>query len=213
MVCVNLRAVACHSFCHSPYVGIASAQELIPQHGRSAKFGVIPSESAHVISPFISRTVVCMHHIAVVEEPIPGVSLYLISVKRHDAIERAFYKRVTRRLHRWQRPCAEGSLAMQVFGCAAESLLVHFVIFSVISTPDEYSACPANAPGCRESRLHILVCCFEGVGNSVVVLKAVRFSFRGIETDGDDSCVAACIIYLQRRRVALPEIFQSEGNT
>ena len=71
VVAVNLSIMSAHSHCHTPGNRTAGAQELIPEHGGSAEFGVVPSVAAYIVAPFATAGVVRVHDIAVVEVAIP----------------------------------------------------------------------------------------------------------------------------------------------
>ena len=116
VISIDLAAMTGHRLCHSPHGRVARAQKLIPQHGRSAQFGVVPCEAAHIVAPFVARCVVGMHHVAIVEKAIPAVALNFSLVELHDFLQLPLDEAVALRLHSRQAPDAEGSLAVQIFG-------------------------------------------------------------------------------------------------
>ena len=114
MICVNLRAVARHGLSHAPYPSVGSAQELIPEHRGRGQFGVVPGISSHVIPPLVATGVVAVHHVTIVEEPVPSVALNLPFIEVHYTTECTLDERVATSLDDRQAPDAESPLAVQI---------------------------------------------------------------------------------------------------
>ena len=114
VISVNLGAMSGHRLRHTPYTAVGSAQELIPEHRGRSQLGVVPGISSHVIPPLVATCVISVHHVSIVEESIPSVSLNLPFVEVHDAVESALHERVATVLPYRQTPDAESPLAVEI---------------------------------------------------------------------------------------------------
>ena len=206
VVGVNFAAVASHCFCHTINEFVACAQELIPEHSRTAKFSVVPGIAAYVIAPFLTTAVVCMHHISIIEESVPVVAMYLVVVELHQSVDGCLDKAVARIFNCWQTPNAESTFAVQVFRSADELC----VGFDTSVDADEHFRCATYSPCCTHAWLYIFVSCLESMGNCVVVCKIEWFCLRRIKAECNGCCVAASSLNKKCGWETLPEIAQTE---
>ena len=178
--------MACHGFCHAIDEFVACAQELVPEHGWGAEFGVVPCVASHVVAPFAVVAVVGMHDVAIVEESVPVVAVYLVVVEFHQGVDGEFYKAVAWVFDGGQTPDAEGAFAVEVFGCADEL----GIGFDTAVDADGDGCGATYSPCCAHAWLHVFVGCFEGVGDGVVVGEVEGLCLWGVDAEYDGGCVA-----------------------
>ena len=91
MVYINICTVTAHCLCHSENIFSARTHKCKPQPQCRYKFGILPSVTAHIISPTMTLCVICVHYIAVIPKTVP-MSLFDFVLIKCKCFVKFFFK-------------------------------------------------------------------------------------------------------------------------
>ena len=102
MVYINICTVTAHCLCHSENIFSARTHKCKPQPQCRYKFGILPSVTAHIISPTMTLCVICVHYIAVIPKTVP-MSLFDFVLIKCKCFVKFFFKPFFKRCILWRQ--------------------------------------------------------------------------------------------------------------
>ena len=215
---VDLAVVACHGLCHPPDVGLARAQEVVPEpHGRG-QFGIVPGIASHIVAPGMTVDVVSMHYVAIVPEAIPFLLVDGILVEIDVLVEAALHVIVAL----GQRPDAESAFLVEILRCGKQPRIggqpacvgSHLSLAAIGCLREEpHHTGAGDAIGRAQALLHILVAGAQAMGNGVVMAEVHRLRLRTPQPQGQFGLIGARLAHFYGRGIRLPEVLQRHAQT